>query len=83
MISQIFFPQAKIKQESEPLKLRLYHLWQEEWKKIRPDLPSLSGALLHQRLFLLENRSSNKSKLKQAVLRSTQNPGENIYYICP
>ena len=65
---------AKMKQESEPLKLRLYHLWQEEWKKLRPDLPSLSGALLHQRLFLLENRSSNKSKLKQAVLRSTQNP---------
>ena len=64
---------AKIRQESETTKLRLYHLWEEEWKELHPDV-DLRGAILHQKLYLLESRPSNKQKLKQAVLRSSQNP---------
>ena len=60
-------------QESETTKLRLYHLWEEEWKELHPDV-DLRGAILHQKLYLLESRPSNKQKLKQAVLRSSQNP---------
>merc|ERR1711981_273631 len=43
------------------------------WKELHPDV-DLRGAILHQKLYLLESRPSNKQKLKQAVLRSSQNP---------
>ena len=66
---------AKMRQESEPKKLRLHVLWQEEWAKLHPEV-DLKGAILHQRLYLLENQVSNRAKLKQAVLRSSQNPSK-------
>lgn len=62
---------AKLRQETDEEKhVQLHHLWAEEWQKLCPILP-LSGSLLHQRLYLLENRPQIKQKLKQAVLRSS------------
>lgn len=70
---------AKARQESDEEKhLTFYHLWQDEWTKSNP--PPINprvtqspahGAMLHQSLFLLENRPGIKNKLKQAVLRTS------------
>ena len=66
---------AKIRQISENLRFHL--LWEQEWAKLRPEIP-LSGQILHQKLFLLENRPGIKSQLRQAVLRSKQNVTESV-----
>ena len=68
------------RQESDEEKhLTFYHLWQDEWTKSNP--PPVNpratqspahGAMLHQSLFLLENRPGVKNKLKQAVLRTSK-----------
>ena len=59
--------------------MTFYHLWQDEWTKSNP--PPINprvtqspahGAMLHQSLFLLENRPGIKNKLKQAVLRTSK-----------
>ena len=66
---------AKIRQSTENLRFHL--LWELEWLKLRPEFP-LKGQILHQKLFLLENRPGIKSQLRQAVLRSKQNVTESI-----
>ena len=64
---------AKLRQESDEEKhLTFYHLWQDEWTKLNPPQKTLHGGILHQRLFLLENRPGIKNKLKQAVLRTSK-----------
>ena len=68
------------RQESDEEKhLTFYHLWQDEWTKSNtPPINSrvtqspAHGAMLHQSLFLLENRPGIKNKLKQAVLRTSK-----------
>ena len=76
MNSQIIFI---FRQESDEEKhLAFYHLWQDEWIKksncvVNPkEIQSTHGGILHQRLFLLENRLGIKNKLKQAVLRTSK-----------
>ena len=68
---------AKQRQTDQDPNLRFHLLWEQEWEKLRPEIP-LSGTLLHQKLFLLENRPSLKSQLRQAILRSKQNVTESI-----
>ena len=52
-------------------------LWSQEWFKLENE--TISSQMLHQKLFLLENHPGIKSKLKQAVLRSSNasQPKEN------
>ena len=64
---------AKLRQESDEEKhLTFYYLWRDEWTKLNPSQKILHGGILHQRLFLLENRPGIKNKLKQAVLRTSK-----------
>lgn len=65
---------AKIRQSHEKeASLSLNFLWEDEWKKLHPDDVDVGGAMLMQKLYLLENRPMVKQQLKQVVLRSSQN----------